>query len=456
MNDQPDRKKKSLWYAIIDGCATSVMAGFGDTYFSPFAIFLKASNTAIGFLSSMPQLIGTGAQFISVSLLDRIGKRKSLIIGAMTAQFFLWILIFSLPFIWRDSGPTLLIAVIVIYTAAANFTSPAWSSLMGDLVEPGKRGNYFGKRTRIMSVFSFTSVLCAGFILHYWKPINEWLGFGIIFGVAFMARGVSIYYINQMMEPGYIVRPQDHFTLWDFIKRSPKSNFARFVFYIGLMNLAAQIISPFVPVYILRELKFTYAQFTLTSLTLIIAQFLTMRYWGKLCDRFGSKKILSITAWLVSFVPILWLLSSNFYWILLIVQIFTGFAWGGFSLSSSNFIFDAVSPPKRARCVAYYSLFANVGLFIGATFGGWISHYLPRELILYGWQITFASSLLWLFLISGLLRLLITAIFLTHIREVRTVEAIPTWELIYQISHVKPIIGPILDIFTGVNREEEI
>jgi MFS family permease len=200
--------------------------------------------------------------------------------------------------------------------------------------------------------------------------------------------------------------------------------------------------------------NFTYAQFTLTSLTFIITQFLTMRYWGKLSDRFGSKKILAITGWLVSFVPISWVLSSNFYWILLFTQVFAGFAWGGFSLASGNFIFDAVSPPKRARCVAYYSLFSNVGLFIGANFGGWLSTYLPKELILFGWHIALVSSLLWLFLISSLLRLFITAVFIPHIREVREVEAIPTWELIFQISHIKPLIGPIFEIFTGGKEEK--
>jgi len=66
-----------------------------------------------------------------------------------------------------------------------------------------------------------------------------------------------------------------------------------------------------------------------------------------------------------------------------------------------------------------------------------------------------ASSLQVLFLISGLSRLLISSLFLTHIKEVRQVEQITTWELIYNFSMVKPVLGPIFDVFTGGKEDKE-
>ncbi|MFH1230907.1 MAG: MFS transporter [Planctomycetota bacterium] len=453
MPNQIDARKKSLWYSIIDGCAASMMIGFGENYLSVFAIFLKASNTVIGLLASMPQLIGTASQLISVNILDRIGKRKSLIITAVIIQMLAWIPIFFLPFVWRGIGPILLIAAVAIYISAGSFTAPAWNSLMGDLVEPDKRGHYFGKRSRFTSIFTFGSVLCAGFILHWLKPINEWVGFAIIFGIAFISRGISAYYLKKMVEPDYIVAVKDHFTFWDFIRRSPKSNFARFVFYVALINMSVMIAGPFFAVYMLRDLHFSYVQFTVGTAATTLTQFVVMRYWGKLCDRFGNKKILNITGVMISLVPIVWVLSPNFYWILA-YQIFAGLFWSGFGLASGNFIFDAVSPPKRARCVAYLSLLNSIGMFLGATFGGWISAYLSDYLIIFGWHIVLTSSLQVLFLISGLLRLVISAVFLPHIKEVRKVETIPTWKLIFQIIQIRPLFGPIFEIFTGVSKDE--
>jgi hypothetical protein len=36
---------------------------------------------------------------------------------------------------------------------------------------------------------------------------------------------------------------------------------------------------------------------------------------------------------------------------------------------------------------SYLSLLNNIGVFLGATFGGWISVYLSDQLIIFGWHI---------------------------------------------------------------------
>lgn len=455
MNNQVNDKKKSLRYSIIEGCAASMMSGFGEGYISPFAIFLKASNILIGFLAAIPPVIGTIAQLVSVNILDRSGKRKSLVIPGIVIQMMMWLPIFFLPLIFPSIGLILLVITVAIYTGAVSFAVPAWNSLMGDLVDAKKRGSYFGKRNRLVSIFSFGSTLIAGLvILEYFKPRNEWVGYAIIFGIAFISRGVSAYFMDKMSEPPYAVKSEDKFTLWDFIRRSPKSNFAHFVFYFALINMAIATCGPFFAVYMLRDLKFSYAQYTIINAVMIITQFMVMRYWGRLCDRYGNRKILSFTGWIIPFVPMAWLLSSNFYAIA-VYQVFSGLVWSGFGLASGNFIFDAVSPPKRARCVAYFSLLTNTGVFLGSIFGGWLSLYLPGTLSLFGWQIVLASSLQVLFLVSGLLRLLIAALFLSRIKEVRPVEPITTWELIFNFSMIKPVLGPIFEIFTGVGKDED-
>lgn len=454
-NSTVETKKKSLHYSIIEGCATSMMTGFGEGYIAPFAIFLQSSNLLIGFLAAIPPAVGTVAQLISVDILDQRRKRKSLIIPGVIIQMLMWLPIFLLPLIFPKVGPVLLVIAMAVYTAAGHFTVPAWNSLMGDLTEPDKRGRYFAQRNRLSSMFSFGSSLLAGLvILHFFQPVNEWLGYGIIFGIAFISRGVSSHYISKMSEPEYVVKKEDYFSLWDFLRRSPKSNFARFVFYIAFISIAVNVSVPFFAVYMFRDLKFSYAEFTIINAINVITQFLVMRYWGRLCDRYGNRKILCFTGWLIAFPPILWLLSSNFYAIAM-YQVCAGLIWSGFNLAIGNFIFDAVSPPKRARCVAYFSLLNNTGISLGAILGGWLSLYMPDTILLFGWHIILASSLQVLFLISGLLRLLISSIFLTHIKEVRQVEPITTWELIFNFSMIKPVLGPIFDIFTGSKEDKE-
>src|SRR4030067_1340604 len=56
---------KSLRHSVKDGVAYSVMAGGGESYFSAFALFLKATTEQIALLASLPPLLGSFAQLVS-------------------------------------------------------------------------------------------------------------------------------------------------------------------------------------------------------------------------------------------------------------------------------------------------------------------------------------------------------------------------------------------------------
>jgi len=65
-------------------------------------------------------------------------------------------------------------------------------------------------------------------------------------------------------------------------------------------------------------------------------------------------------------------------------------------LAASNFIYDSVSVQRRGICVAYYNILIGIGVFIGAGIGGLLAENLT---------INFMNSLLFIFLISGVVRL---------------------------------------------------
>ena len=74
--DAEVKVKKSLKYSIWDGSFASAMVGFGESFFSAFAIFLKASNFQISLLGSLPRAMGSFVQLYSSKLLKIFGTRK--------------------------------------------------------------------------------------------------------------------------------------------------------------------------------------------------------------------------------------------------------------------------------------------------------------------------------------------------------------------------------------------
>lgn len=78
--------KKSLRYSLRDGAAFAVMSGAGESYFSAFALFLRASSQEIAWLTAFPPLIGSWMQLVS-AWIGRSGRhRKTLIVAGTLSQ----------------------------------------------------------------------------------------------------------------------------------------------------------------------------------------------------------------------------------------------------------------------------------------------------------------------------------------------------------------------------------
>jgi MFS family permease len=435
-----DKKERSLKHSIKSGSFYSIMFGFGESYVSPFAIALKATDPQIAFLSSIPQLASSISQLFAAKVTDVYKKRKQIILISTLVQSLIFFPLFIIPFLTKNI--TLLILFFTIYWIAGYFGKPAWNSWMGELIDENRRGRYFGLRNKIMGFFAFSSVFAAGFLLDTFTKFNPFLGFGVIFLIALVARYFSYYYTKKMYEPRYIVEKRDSFTFVSFLKRMKHSNYGRFVLFVFFFKLAVSISAPFFAVYMLRDLNFTYWQYTLVIGVSSVASFLTMTYWGRYGDKFGNKKLLTVSGLLIPLIPILWVFSTNLKY-LFAVQAFSGFLWAGFNLSSANFIFDSVSSSKRARCNAYYNVFFGISIFFGATIGGYLAKYVITPSF-------FISNLLVVFIISGFLRLCFSLLFLPTIKEERKVEHIPDSRLLFNVVAVDPIKGLMYESATGM------
>lgn len=421
-----DKIKKSLHYSTIDGVFASIMLAINETFITPYAISMNASTALIGVISSMPNLAGALLQMKSASLSERLGSRKALINISILIHALMLIPILLIPYAFK-TGQALFL--LIFYTACVAFNGlafPAWSSMMADLVPENERGRFFGWRNMITGIVYVLSMLLAGAMLYYSRST----GFSYIFAIAFIARMVSWNYLNKMYEPPLTIKDEHRFTFIDFLKRARMSNFGRFVLFVAAMNFSVYMVSPFFTVYMLRDLAFNYMTFTLITMAATLTMYISMKPWGLHADHVGNKKILRFTSIFIPVIPLLWLFSHNVLY-LVIIQIFSGFMWAGFNLSASNFIYDAVTPQKRTRCIAYFSVINGLAIFIGATTGGFLSRILPP---LVGYRI------LMLALISGILRVF-AAILCSYVKEVKKVREISSRELFYSIIGLRPLLS---------------
>lgn len=444
--------ERSLRHSLKDAGAYAAMTGVGETYVSAFALFLKASAPQIGLLASLPPLLASLTQLFSAWLGRITGHRKRIVLAGASLQGVMWLPILSLPLLFPDHAVPLLIASVVIYHAGAHLAAPQWSSMMGDIVPERRRGRFFGLRTRVVTLTSFCCVMIGGLLLHGFNTAGRTLaGFVLLFAIAAIARVISVYHLARMTDPGGQAAALDWPVGAEWLRRLRHSNAVRFSLFFALMQFGVAIASPFFTVFILRDLGFSYFDFTLNSGASILAQFLTLSQWGRISDIFGNRRILKATGLFIPFMPLLWTVSTDV-WYLVAVQALSGFSWAGFTLAAGNFVYDLIQPSRRVTYLAVHNVLANIGIFTGAILGGYLAVVLPSEIDLFGRHYAWLSPLYGVFVISTLVRGGVVLVLLPKLREVRSVRKISTSQVIFRVMRIGALAGIFFDIVGAARR----
>ena len=444
---------KALRHSVRDGMSYSVQVGAGETYFSAFALFLRATAPQVALVSTLPLLLASSAQIFSAWIGNYVGRRRLVLLGC-ALQTLLWLPILLLPMLFSGYAIPALLVLLVLYHSANNLAAPQWTSIMRDLVSERRRGRYFAHRTRLMTITTFVSLVLCGLILHELDTAGRtYLGFVLIFLIAFVARTVSVYHLTFLHEaPPTTTAPDMHIEHW---WRSLLSTGAiGFSVYVALMNAAVGISSPFFTVYMLRDLELSYLQFTALTGTSVFVQFLMLTTWGRIADVYGNRLILIVTSISLPIVPSLWLLSDTF-WILLLFQALSGLSWSGFTLSSGNLLYELVPQTRRAAYVAFHNVGTAAGVFAGAMLGALLGVVLPPRGVLFG-ESTTLSNLLYLFVISGIARAIVATLLARRVRELRKPRrAMSAPALVLRVTGLNAMVGFIYDFIGRPQNDGE-
>lgn len=439
------RVEQSLRHSVRDGVAYSVMSGVGETYFAAYALFLGATAAQVSLLAAAPPLFGALAQLFAVWLEGRIGTRRTIILSGAFMHALTWFPIIWLPYFFPGQAIPAMVSCIVLYYGWVGLGSPLWCSLMAELVPSRKRGRFFGGRTQLMSISTFVGLILGGLALEFFElRDNARLGFTLIFTAAAAARLYSVYHLARMHEPRTMPRPTASPAILAPHPHIHRARFVHFSIFVAAVSLAVSIAGPFFTVYMLKDLNFSYFEFTLATAVTVLAQFLTLRNWGRLSDVFGNRAVIAATALIVPFVPALWLVSHNFLWVLF-VQALAGWSWAGFGLAAGNYLYDVVPPHRRSLYWAVHNLLNSVGTCGGALLGGLLNDKFPHSFLFLGHRFDWTSGLWGLMVCSAILRGLVVVAFLPSLAEVRSVRKLPARALVFRMVPAPRVAGFVLD-----------
>jgi MFS family permease len=415
----PAEIEQSLRSTQREAVAWAVMAGLTDSFMTPYALALGASPFQAGLLSSFRSFVVSVTQLKSADALRWFRSRKRMVLWTAGLQAFLWIpLAVAAPVFGRLAVPVL-IGLYTLGTTSAAFGGPAWGSLVSEYLSPQARGRFFGRRSRSIGGWTTVSGLAAGGLLQA-SSARPLFGFGVLCAAAAVCRATSCWWLGKLKEGRWHEPVAAKFSFARFLRQTPTSNFAQFTLCMTFMSFAANLAAPYFAVYLLSELHYGYLTYTLVVLGGSGMAFLTSTRWGHVGDTHGNLVVLKWTMLGVSVLPLLWLLSPHPLW-LFVTNVIAGLLWGGANLSMLNFVYDAATPAKRARCLAYFNVMNGCGASLGALAGGWLLVRLGQR------------GFVTLFCCSAALRLVAGIGFWIAVREVRPVGQVPLRELVSEL-----------------------
>ena len=408
-------KKSSRHHSIKEGIYAAAKSAFGDSFISPFAIAINTSSSMVAMLSSIAGLLGPISQTFGSKLIEKY-PRKKIILKTVLLESFMWIplIVIAILFYFNvitNMLPFFLLLTYAIYVIIANLGGPAWFSWIGDIVDKRHRGRWFSKRNLLTGFVSAVLALISSFFLDYSKKQDMIIfGFIALFSLALISRFLSWKSFKGQYEPKMKVRKEDNFSFMQFILNAPKTNFGKFSIFRAFFSFSIGISSPLVAVYLLRTLGFNYTTYMIIVFSGTFFSLIVMEIWGKFADKFGNYRTLQIACIFTPMTPILWIISPSPIYLILVPSLIGGIFWAGFTLSSSNFIYDNVKKEKRGTAVSYHNMLIGICTFLGAGLGAFLIKFIKTDSI---------EPMIIIFIIGGIARMMTVFFFMPVLKEVR-------------------------------------
>ncbi|MCA1819984.1 MAG: hypothetical protein ABR562_05175 [Thermoplasmatota archaeon] len=307
----PLRVRRPLF---LDGLASRLMDTFtGGPFLAGLALLLGASNVELGLLASLP-FLAQAAQLPTLALLLRVRDRRATVVWAAGAARTLLAAIALLLWLHPSLvGPGLLIAILAVNAFLVVAATAAWSWWMRDTLPADRLGAFFGHRMRWTTAAALVALLLAGTMLDAFKAAGaETRGYALLFTLGtFAGVGglVALRLIPHAPAP-HTPSPESRHVVRSLraALRRPETSTA--LWSLSLVSVSLSFALPFVAVFLLRSLGYSYAVVTGLAVVSQLGYLAGLRGWGHLSDRHGERGVLFASLALLAAVQFAWGLTG--------------------------------------------------------------------------------------------------------------------------------------------------
>ena len=386
--------RRDLRLSLGDAAGYGVMAGMAEVYVPAFGLALGMTPVLAGLLATLPLLAGGLIQLLAPRAIARVRSLRGWVAGCMVVQGLSLVPLAVIALAGGPATPVLFLSAS-IYWAAGMGASAGWNPWMARVVPARIRGTFFGRRQGFSQGMMLVGLVGAGVALHAVAgTAHVHAVYAAMFAVATLSRLWCALMIAKQGQ-GIAAQPRRRMRLRSIPPRLRGTAYGALFGYLIAALGAAAISGPFLTPYLLGERGFSYAEYSVITATIVVAKIVALPVLGRLIHRTSVRRVLTICAFAITPIPLLWAVSGSFTW-LLAVQIYAGVAWGGFELGMLIALFDGEEDAERTTMQVAFSAMQAIGTAGASLLGGALLGSLGSD----------HRAYVWVFVVSAIARFL--------------------------------------------------
>jgi len=378
--------RRSLCASVVEGAFAEVFAACATgAVITGWALYLGASPAIIGVLGALP----LGAQMLNLPAAWFINarSRKVVTVSAVTVSRLSFLPLVALP--WLALAPAtklhLFLAIVAFGTIVGVIGNSAWVAWMGDLVPGRLRGQFFGRRTILLSVAGTLASITSAVTLDRAAPHGlTGAALSILTAIACVSGLVSLTLLLRQHEPR--VAGEADVPGWRALRSALGDLRARpFLYYQLAWNGAVGISASFFAYHLLVNLRTGFLVVAAHGVLVATVRIVSARLWGRAVDRIGARPVLVFCSFGISLIPAIWLSTTpERLWPIAIEALISGSLWAGHGIAALDLSIGLAPRPARSFYLAAFACAGGLGFGVASVLAGQLAARLPAHFVLAG------------------------------------------------------------------------
>jgi MFS family permease len=376
-----------FWFGILQGSAIA--------FLSVYAARIGATALQVGLLTSGPAIINLLASLPAGRWLEGRAMTRVTFWTSLWQRAGYFVLV-PLPWLLPEAAQVWALPLIIVLMAIPGTAlAIAFNAMFADVVAPEWRAQVVGQRNALLAIASTGASLACGQLLDRLAyPLN----YQIVFAIGALGAGLSSFFLSRIRAPQTLplrvgrllnddARPGSLLRFGDAVRQTVGLRFltrggarqllrpdvlrgpfgavlsAYLAFYV------AQFASiPLMPVFWVNELRLSDGAISVGNALFYATLLLASLGLGRLTDRLGHHRVLTLGAVFYGLYPLLNGLASDatlFY----VASLIGGVVWGVTNGGLVNRLMEHVPESDRPAHMALHNLALNLGILAGSLLG---------------------------------------------------------------------------------------